>query len=609
MITPALVRGYLVLEDVQAGDVFEYTTPMKVVLHDTQDNADFVAFKYGPVVLSTALKSTPTTASTGTGILVRKSTFDSTAQTTITVAGGTTAAQWKAAVTENVVRIADSADGQVRFTLRNTSDAGHLVYTPHFMRYKETYGLYMNLEEPDSQASQDRLLQSKVQQRELEFGLDSLTTFDNNNFENAKNLRTNGSSSVGQFNGRTYRDASNNGSWFSYDLQIDPSVAKNYLQITYYGGDAGRPAFNILANETLLKSYSIRQSTPSNQFYLDTTELSGAVLTAPRYKKDALGNDVLDDNGNRIPIVNIRIQATGWIAGGIFGIRTARSLEWDTTAALGALAFDTGSLAPAFDPEATSYTLTVPTGTRTVDLDVDPHLPSGLVRVDGILIDDTVPRLISLPADGAVKTVTVTGYAQDHTTKKDYTVTIVQGGATDTTAPTTTASLTAGSPAIVTLTATDEENGSGVALTRYRVGSDAWTDYTAPISVPRTTSARVLEFRSTDVAGNEEQLRSIEIPAAPAADLTTATACLNGKAVLTVRARNTGTTATDLTFTTGVGTKVFVGLAPKGLAAHNFAAPGKELPAGQVTISSLSGTGGTAVNGTVVLPYSARTCS
>ena len=81
----------------------------------------------------------------------------------------------------------------------------------------------------------------------------------------------------------------------------------------------------------------------------------------------------------------------------------------------------------------------------------------------------------------------------------------------DTTAPVTTATQAVVEDGVqVTLTATDETGGSGVASTEYRIDEGEWTDYTAPfvISEPGT---HTVEFRSTDVAGNEEALKSLEV--------------------------------------------------------------------------------------------------
>jgi len=85
----------------------------------------------------------------------------------------------------------------------------------------------------------------------------------------------------------------------------------------------------------------------------------------------------------------------------------------------------------------------------------------------------------------------------------------------DTAAPATTASL---SPApvndwyrnpIVTLSADDELTGdSGVASTEYRLDNGAWTAYTAPFQVTGD-GGHLLEYRSTDKAGNQEAAKSL----------------------------------------------------------------------------------------------------
>jgi glucose/arabinose dehydrogenase/type 1 glutamine amidotransferase/regulation of enolase protein 1 (concanavalin A-like superfamily) len=81
----------------------------------------------------------------------------------------------------------------------------------------------------------------------------------------------------------------------------------------------------------------------------------------------------------------------------------------------------------------------------------------------------------------------------------------------DTTAPVTTAGqAVVGDGVRVTLTATDETGGSGVESTEYRVDEGDWTDYTAPFTITEP-GEHTVEFRSTDVAGNEEATKSIEV--------------------------------------------------------------------------------------------------
>jgi PKD repeat protein len=61
-------------------------------------------------------------------------------------------------------------------------------------------------------------------------------------------------------------------------------------------------------------------------------------------------------------------------------------------------------------------------------------------------------------------------------------------------------------PVRVTLSAADDA-GSGVAATEYRVDGGAWTAYSAPFTVSRN-GTHVVEYRSTDRAGNVESVRS-----------------------------------------------------------------------------------------------------
>ena len=119
-------NGYAVVSNVKAGDTIKLKFPMEVKAYSTQDNRSFVAFKYGPVVLSAALGANNIEASSANGILVRVGTKDNTCQSAITVQTDTVA-EWMEDVKENLVRIADSEDGRVQFQLQNT-DSPDLIY-------------------------------------------------------------------------------------------------------------------------------------------------------------------------------------------------------------------------------------------------------------------------------------------------------------------------------------------------------------------------------------------------------------------------------------------------------------------------------------------------
>ncbi|MFK3985127.1 ThuA domain-containing protein [Micromonospora sp. NPDC050397] len=88
----------------------------------------------------------------------------------------------------------------------------------------------------------------------------------------------------------------------------------------------------------------------------------------------------------------------------------------------------------------------------------------------------------------------------------------------DTTAPVTRAEVTGTetggwytSAATVTLTSTDEADGSGVASTEYQLDADpTWTAYTGPVQVSGD-GQHVLRYRSTDRAGNVETAGSAPV--------------------------------------------------------------------------------------------------
>ena len=78
------------------------------------------------------------------------------------------------------------------------------------------------------------------------------------------------------------------------------------------------------------------------------------------------------------------------------------------------------------------------------------------------------------------------------------------------------------SPVDVTLEATDNEGGSGVELTQYRIDGGEWTTYAAPFTVS-DQGEHVVEYRSRDAQGNMEPAKSVQIDVDPAAPVTTAT--------------------------------------------------------------------------------------
>lgn len=391
---------------VKSGDKVTYQMPMQMVAYPMPDKPNLIAFKYGPIVLSAKLTTNNIEASNPNGILVRVGTFDPKAQTVITTQN-MSPDEWLTNLNENMVRMEDGENGEIQFALKNVdSESETLVYSPHYMRYKERYGIYMYMEEPDSQASQDRILANKQVIWDQEMSIDYLDSFDANNSEAAKNQQGE-NTQVGSHLGKTYRDGKTNG-WFSYDMKIDPNAEHNYLNCVFFSGDRGRK-FDIMVDGTVLDGpYDYSDAPSANEFYTHTVEIPKEIIDNAK-------------NGK----VTVRFQSRpeyNSFVGGLFGIRTSTSAEYDTDASLEALSFDTGKLTEGFASEKTEYVLEVPMDTESVNMLATPKMESGLVYVGGILIDDKHPRKIGLTGDETV--VSITTKAQDHVTAKDYQVTI-----------------------------------------------------------------------------------------------------------------------------------------------------------------------------------------
>ena len=398
-------KGYFKVE-VKSGDKVSYQMPMEMVAYPMPDKPNLIAFKYGPVVLSAKLTASNMEDSNPNGILVRVGTFDPNAQTVITTQNMSTD-EWLKNLSKNMVRVEDGKNGEIQFALKNVdSESEELIYSPHYMRYKERYGIYMYMEEPDSQASQDRILANKEVIRNQEMSIDYLDSFDANNSEAAKNQQGE-NTQVGSHLGKTYRDGQKNG-WFSYDMKIDKDAEHNYLNCVFFSGDRGRK-FDIMVDGTVLAGpYDYSDAPSGNEFYTYTVEIPKEIIAKAEDGK-----------------VTVRFQSKpeyNSYVGGLFGIRTSTSAEYDTEASLKALSFDTGKLTESFAPEKTEYVLEVPMDTESVQMLATPKMESGLVYVGDILIDDKLARKISLTGEETV--VLITTKAQDHVTAREYQVTI-----------------------------------------------------------------------------------------------------------------------------------------------------------------------------------------
>ena len=319
----------------------------------------------------------------------------------------------------------------MRFKLHGSDPASSaLTFEPYYSLYGARYAMYMNLTEPDSPEAQALIRKGKEQLRIAETTIDSLTSFDNNNSEADKNYKFN-KSSVGVHLGEGYRDAQMaTDAYFQHEMIVDPDAPKNHLGVRYFGGDNGR-TFDVYLNDVLLKHERVTNAAGSNSWYVQYDEIPSSILagipTADSYKRDQNGNYVLDDDGAKIPVVTVRFQGNGTsYVGGVYGVYTTTKTTFGADADLTKLSFEDGELSPPLGDGVYSYTATVATDATTATFDVDPAVPSGLVFVGDVLIDDSLPRTVSLAEGDQPTVLTLRSTAQDHTTTATYRIEVVR---------------------------------------------------------------------------------------------------------------------------------------------------------------------------------------
>lgn len=276
-------HGYLEIRRTFAtGDVVEVKVPMELRVEAMPDHPGRIAIFYGPVLLSAVLGGDPSVP-----VLVGSRPELLAALTPLEGAPLHFRSPGLAR------RFVDQADGK----------SADLYLKPHYAITDEYYTAYLDL------LTEQQWAERKV---ELEEERERLRAID---------ARTVGAVRVGEMQaerdhdfagertetgghlGRRWRHALDGG-WFAFDMPVEPNE-KLELQVTYWGSDRGRRAFDIQIDGNVIATQELKGEDPGNFFQV--------VYPIP----------VQITRGKQS--VNIRFQAhPGKIAGGIFGCRVLR---------------------------------------------------------------------------------------------------------------------------------------------------------------------------------------------------------------------------------------------------------------------------------------------
>lgn len=403
VISASVENGYITLENLQNGDALELIFPMEVVIYDTPDDPNYVAFKYGPAVLAARLGEEDVDAVVGAGIMVYASAYRET--TKMLILDNTTVTEWKDNVAENLVRIEDNKEtGDVQFKLKETDQDDTLIYTPYYSLHDERYGIYMYLAELDSEILQQKILRDRRERRDEAVRQAYLTDFDSNNQKEKEYNLQYYNSGTGEYNNKNYRDAGYNG-WFSYDFPITQGEI-NYLSTTYTISDSGRH-FELFINNELFVNETI-----TNDGIVDGIQFTVSDSGFYTVRREIPSLHTQSSN-----LINVRFQGTGEsYVGGLYGVSIGE--DYNSNPKLQKLEFNTGILEPSFNGSITEYTLTVVAGTPQIEFTVGASNVGALVYINGILFDDTQTRQVKLEDNTA--DIILLSKAQDHITEKTY---------------------------------------------------------------------------------------------------------------------------------------------------------------------------------------------
>ncbi|MEK5253531.1 beta-L-arabinofuranosidase domain-containing protein [Paenibacillus sp. FSL F4-0125] len=385
-------EGYIDIHRVwKTGDIVELTFPLKVQVSTLQDNPEAAAFTYGPLVLSASLGTEQMVAIPH--LASQKANLPSgvTFKDYILIKDGNVN-DWVRDINNNLVK----TEGKLEFTLRNTDEDNHLKFTPFYTLYKERYGIYFYLSALDSQTFQKNILNKKTAAKKAIAKIDEVQ-ITNDQHELAHNLQ--GNTGGGSFGGEQYRQAwsgSSGAAWLSYDMAVDPSVT-NYISTRYYSGDKGR-TFNVYVDGILIKEETIEAKAP-DQFYDVRYQIPANLLA-----------------GKTKVTVKFANRGSSYV-GRLFGTVSILK-DYNKSTNLQSVTAD-GTPAALTNNH---YSISVPKNATESLVNFTPENANALVYVNGVLIDDTAKRKVSLPTD--MTTLNVRVVAEDGVTEKAYTVSI-----------------------------------------------------------------------------------------------------------------------------------------------------------------------------------------
>ncbi len=435
-------NGYVKLARTwQSGDTITIRYPMTVQAIGLPDNDTVYAFRYGPTLLAAKLGTEKMDLTVGDNLTwaganlsaaAYKYVGDESCRLTIgynttnkQILGTETLQITDATLDEFLTNIADNmirntASDTLEFTLSGTDAEdnfdGGLTFVPFNTLNEERYGIYWYFSAMTQEELEASILKDKEEGRIANCRVDSLQPGYGQYEQDAiHEIKENGSVAGTIEQGGSTRHAAAGG-YFSYDMVVNPSRTNSVL-CRFAREDNGK-TIKISVGDTVIATDTLSYD-GEDSFYTKAYEIPADVLSAALREKQVTNDAGVQETYN---VVNVKFESadsndSARLVGGLYTI-----VDYSTNAAITGITVTQGTSVVTMDNDST-YTIKVPIGTQFVKASVTLADKTGLLYVDGRLVNDGKVQTFTI--NGESKTFTLKAYAEDHQTYKDYTLNII----------------------------------------------------------------------------------------------------------------------------------------------------------------------------------------
>lgn len=359
-----------IMREWSAGDVVEISLPMSLRYEECPNYTDYIAFKYGPILLAAKTTAENAVDADTTGLAYEELQNEYAGEGRMDHAPGSMATMKTLSSAPKLIgnrsdvlsKISASNINELKFNI----DCGdeQLTLQPFYTIHHARYSCYWYQQTEENYAKSDMAKQDSIEQELEERTIDFVSPGEQQSEAGHEAEYSSGSNS-GSYNGETYRDAEAGG-YIQYTLQNTSNETENLAAACRFTtADAGRKATLYVDNEQIasITITSSHVNADENGFYTEEYPIPSSLM--------------LDDEGNVKSSIVVRLAASSsTMCPGLYSIRLLRDYDDHayTFVATDWITGDAGRIAQSnisYDETNNTITLNAGTGSNNVCLMLD----------------------------------------------------------------------------------------------------------------------------------------------------------------------------------------------------------------------------------------------